>query len=342
MIHSNRPFIYLRQQLYYYHVREGSLSKEQTSILNCTQRVLQKHHKAIADAGDARAAEIYAGNMLDLARRYYYSAGNIERTASCVRETLAYDPNLGQVLQSKVLRSIRHSFVETPTYADRIRLLCCEFEIRTNSQDVINRLCYITQRAEQDVPVAHQCTVIITRSITWTGDEFRISGDGIEDEFEFTATSAVETLYKRLNGCAIAALPDYIRINAASGMHAGGSFLILGPERAGTTTLALSLMLERVLTSPGTGWFYCAIATRLLSRESFTFARTASTTCRGSESSTGLRPASAIPKRAASLRSIRWSSGSLGGSRPLQCRRSSTSSPITAPKPRCGAAARSI
>ncbi len=246
LIHSDERFIYSPQPLYYYHARKGSLTAEQTSVLECTQRVLQKHHKAIADAGDARAAKIYAENMLDLARRYYYSAGNIERTASCVLETLAYDPNLGRVLQSKVLRSIRHSFVETPTYVEHIRLLGCEFEIRTNSRDVINRLSCITQCAEQDVPVTHRCAVTITWTITWTGDEFRISGDGVKDDFEFTATSAIETLYKRLRGRAVTALPDHIRINAASGTHAGGSFLIMGPEGAGKTTLALSLMLEGI------------------------------------------------------------------------------------------------
>jgi len=126
------------------------------------------------------------------------------------------------------------------SYVEHIRLLSCEFEIRTNSQELIDRLSYITQRAEQDVSVAHRCAV----TITWTGDEFSISGDGMEDDFEFSVTSALETLYERLHGRAIAALPDHIRINAASGIHAGRSFLIIGPARAGKTTLALGLMLE--------------------------------------------------------------------------------------------------
>jgi len=129
---------------------------------------------------------------------------------------------------------------EPLTYVEHIRLLCCEFEIRTNSRDLINRLSYITQRAEQDVPVVQRGTV----TITWTGAEFRIYGDGVEDDFELSALSTLETLYQRLHGRALAALPDHIRIRAASGMHAGRSFLIIGPARAGTTTLALSLMLE--------------------------------------------------------------------------------------------------
>jgi hypothetical protein len=128
------------------------------------------------------------------------------------------------------------------TYVEHVRLLSCAFDIRTNSHDLFNRLSSVTQRAEQDVPVRQCCTV----TVTWTGEEFRIRGDGIEDDFEFTATLAVETLYQRLHGRAIAALPDHIRINAASGLHAGGSFLITGPPRAGKTTLAISLMLAGV------------------------------------------------------------------------------------------------
>jgi len=128
------------------------------------------------------------------------------------------------------------------TYSEHIRLLCCEFEIRTNSPDLINRISYVTPRAQQDVPVVQRCTV----TITWTGDEYQISGDGVEEDFELSAMSAVETLYQRLHSRAIAAMPDHIRINAASGLHAGDSFLITGPERAGTTTLAVSLMVQGI------------------------------------------------------------------------------------------------
>jgi hypothetical protein len=128
------------------------------------------------------------------------------------------------------------------TYVEHIRLLCCEFEVRTNSRELIDMLAYITQGAEQDIPVEQRCTLVIT----WTGDEFRISGDGMEDDFELSVTSALETLCQLLHSRAIAALPDHIRISAAIGLHAGHAFLMIGPEGAGKTTLALSLMLEGV------------------------------------------------------------------------------------------------
>jgi hypothetical protein len=128
------------------------------------------------------------------------------------------------------------------TYIEHIRLLCCEFEIRTNSHELADRLSYFTQRAEQDVPVVQRRMV----TITWTGDEFRISGDDMQEDFELSVMSALETLYQRLHHHAIAAMPDHIRMRAVIGMYGGRSFLIIGPERAGKTTLALGLMLEGV------------------------------------------------------------------------------------------------
>jgi len=157
------------------------------------------------------------------------------------------------------------------TYIEHIRLLCCEFEIQTNSQDVIKGLSYITQRAEQDVPLVQRCTV----TITWTGDEYRISGDGMEEDFELSVTSALETVCQRLHSQAIAALPDHIRIGAASGIHAEHAFLMIGPEGAGKTTLALSLMMG-VSTSPGTRWYYCVTGRRSRFRGNSTPAKTAS------------------------------------------------------------------
>jgi hypothetical protein len=128
------------------------------------------------------------------------------------------------------------------TFVDHVRLLSCEFEIRTNSRELIDLFTSVTQRATQNFPVVERCTA----TVDWTGEEFHIDIGGVEDDFELSVTSALETLYNGLHSRAIAALPDHIRIYAASGMHTGSAFLIIGPERAGKTTLALSLMLEGV------------------------------------------------------------------------------------------------
>jgi hypothetical protein len=127
-------------------------------------------------------------------------------------------------------------------YVEHIRLLCCEFALCTNSQEIVNRLSLMTPRAEQDVPVVEHCSVVVD----WTGDEFRIDIDGDDADFELSVTIATKTLYQRLDHRAIAALPDHIRITAATGMHAGSAFLLVGPPRSGKTTLALSLMFEGI------------------------------------------------------------------------------------------------
>jgi hypothetical protein len=121
-----------------------------------------------------------------------------------------------------------------------IRLLACEFEIRTNSREVMAFLVSLTQRADQDMPIVERGTV----TVTWTDDEFRFEGDGIEADFELSPTSAVDALYHHMYGRAIAALPDHIRISAACGIQRGHSFLIAGPQGAGKTVLALHLLLN--------------------------------------------------------------------------------------------------
>jgi hypothetical protein len=131
---------------------------------------------------------------------------------------------------------------EDLNYTELVRLLCCEFEIRTNSRKLADRLSSITQHSEQDLPVVQHSTL----TLTWTGEEFCIRGDGIEDDFELSVNSTLEAVYNRLHDTAVAAMPDYIRIGAATGSNRGHAFLIIGPARAGKTTLALALMLDGI------------------------------------------------------------------------------------------------
>jgi hypothetical protein len=126
------------------------------------------------------------------------------------------------------------------TYTAHIRLLACEFEILTNSRDVMALLAFLTQRADQDMPIVERGAV----TVTWTGDEFRFEGDGIEADFELGLPSAVDALYRHMYGRAIAALPDHIRVGAACGTQRGWSFLIAGPQGVGKTVLALHLLLD--------------------------------------------------------------------------------------------------
>ena len=126
------------------------------------------------------------------------------------------------------------------THVETVRLLSCEFEIRTNSRDLYERLAYVVQRSDQNaLPVAERYGISVLQS----GDAFEISGDDGSPTAERSLADALEALFVRLHRRALEMLPDHIRIHAASGLHDGRAFLIVGPKRAGKTTLALRLLV---------------------------------------------------------------------------------------------------
>ena len=91
LIHGGVPFVYVPEPLYWYHWREGSITTGRPHRkLAYTQLVLRKHHKRLADAGDRRAAAIYAECMWDLGRRYFDATGAWQRVIACMVESLAY------------------------------------------------------------------------------------------------------------------------------------------------------------------------------------------------------------------------------------------------------------
>ncbi len=97
-IENGRPFVHLHRPLYLYTWREGSITKaSQVKNLYYTEQVLRKHHKRLADAGDQEVAKIYAANMWGLGRDYFYRARDYKRALGCIRESLAYDQNIGRM-----------------------------------------------------------------------------------------------------------------------------------------------------------------------------------------------------------------------------------------------------
>ncbi|GAN77658.1 glycosyltransferase family 2 protein [Acidisphaera rubrifaciens] len=91
LIHGGVPFVYVPEPLYWYHWREGSITTGRPHRkLAYTRQVLRKHHKRLADAGDPRAAAIYAECMWDLGRRYFYETRTWQRVLACMAESLAY------------------------------------------------------------------------------------------------------------------------------------------------------------------------------------------------------------------------------------------------------------
>jgi hypothetical protein len=124
-------------------------------------------------------------------------------------------------------------------HVERIQFLSSEFEIRTNSFELLDRLTYIAPRAQQELPISHPCKIVVT----WDGEEFSISrSDGGEDR-ESSVTTATDCLFKRMHRTALANLPDHIGLRAVTANQDGKAFLIVGPRCSGKTTLAVSLLL---------------------------------------------------------------------------------------------------
>ena len=103
MFERRAPFAYVGQPLYFYTWREGSITtSNHAKLLHYTEKILRKHHKRLADAGDDRVAKLYAYNMWDLARRHIYLVHGYRHGFACMRESLAYDLDLGRLLHPLV------------------------------------------------------------------------------------------------------------------------------------------------------------------------------------------------------------------------------------------------
>lgn len=129
--------------------------------------------------------------------------------------------------------------VDHLNHVERVQLLSCAFEIRTNAQDLFERLAYIIQRADQSaVPITQHSTITVEQS----GEEYRINDETGAVDVELSVITALEALFARLYRRALESVPDHIRLHTASGLHKDRAFLMVGPKRAGKTTLALKLL----------------------------------------------------------------------------------------------------
>jgi len=141
---------------------------------------------------------------------------------------------------------------------ETLRILGTEFTIATNQPEMIERLPYVAQHADQTaLELRQHCTI----TVKWDGEQYGISGGGLPDKFETSLPAAFNTLFARLHECAMAEMDDHIRIHAASGIGPRGMFLLVGEKFSGKTTLATHLLLaghdivgdELVLLKHGVG-----------------------------------------------------------------------------------------
>lgn len=98
LIKSGQEFVYINKPLYVYKIRKKSLIKDnRTNVLYFTIKLLQKHHKKLADAGDKEVAKIYSEHMWNLARIYFYESGDIKKAIYCIKESIRYEFNLRRI-----------------------------------------------------------------------------------------------------------------------------------------------------------------------------------------------------------------------------------------------------
>lgn len=107
LLTAGEPFVYLPKPLYRYRKRPGSITTgDPKRLLFYTERLLRKHHKALADSGDRVIAQIYAENMWGLARQHFYRRRDWRKAVACAKESLSYDFSL-----SRVLHPIAHNLI---------------------------------------------------------------------------------------------------------------------------------------------------------------------------------------------------------------------------------------
>jgi glycosyltransferase involved in cell wall biosynthesis len=92
MIIAGRRFAIVDEPLYKYTRTEGSLTtSNRRAVYINTEKLLCKHHKRMADAGDREIGRIYAANMWGLARQYFYEIHDPREGIRCVWESLRYN-----------------------------------------------------------------------------------------------------------------------------------------------------------------------------------------------------------------------------------------------------------
>jgi glycosyltransferase involved in cell wall biosynthesis len=97
MIAAGKRFVTVDEPLYHYTRTEGSITTgNRRRLYSFTEMLLRKHHKRLADGGNKEAARLYAKNLWDLARRYFYEVRDPREGFRCAWESFRYDPSFSR------------------------------------------------------------------------------------------------------------------------------------------------------------------------------------------------------------------------------------------------------
>jgi len=126
-----------------------------------------------------------------------------------------------------------------------LRLLASEFQIRSNSSDILASLRDMAPRAQQDQPILSRHAWHIAA----TPGYYRLIDENGVETIAFTAVLMENALRTRVGEQVFAALPHHSVMYAAIGHYAGHGFLLAGGGGSGKTTLAIALLLAGIEVS---------------------------------------------------------------------------------------------
>jgi hypothetical protein len=105
MIAAGKSFVVIDEPLYLYSRSEGSITTgNRRKLYLYTEKLLRKHHKRLADAGNEEVARIYAKNMWDMARRYFYEIKDRREGFRCMGESIRYNISLVRLVHPLIHR----------------------------------------------------------------------------------------------------------------------------------------------------------------------------------------------------------------------------------------------
>jgi len=105
MIMAGKRFVSVDEPLYHYARTEGSLTTgNRRRVYFFTEMLLRKHHKRLADDGNKNAARLYAKNLWDLSRRYFYEIRDSRQGLRCAWESFRYDPSFSRLAHPLIHR----------------------------------------------------------------------------------------------------------------------------------------------------------------------------------------------------------------------------------------------
>jgi hypothetical protein len=121
-----------------------------------------------------------------------------------------------------------------------VQVLACQFHVVTDAEPLVRWLDGVHPSADQDHPVSRRHRIEVRRE----AGGYRVREDGEDREFQPSPEAAGAIVERRIHELAFAALADYTKVHAGCATWGGRRLLVVGPGRAGKSTLMARLLYE--------------------------------------------------------------------------------------------------